>query len=50
MLGTVIEDQFLGRVRANWPLGAALAVLLIAAVGLALVPRLALRREDPWER
>jgi spermidine/putrescine transport system permease protein len=50
MIGTVIEDQFLGRVRPNWPLGSALALLLVGAVALALLPRLALRREDPWAR
>jgi spermidine/putrescine transport system permease protein len=44
MLGTLIEDQFLGRVRPNWPFGAALAVLLLAAALASLAPRLFARR------
>jgi spermidine/putrescine transport system permease protein len=48
MLGTLIEDQFLGKVRPNWPFGAALAVLLMAAVGVAMLPRLRHAKESPW--
>ncbi|MBI2921611.1 MAG: ABC transporter permease [Planctomycetes bacterium] len=48
MLGTLIEDQFLGKVRPNWPFGAALAVLLMLAVGAALVPRLRGGKDAPW--
>lgn len=32
VLGMLIEDQFLGRIRSNWPLGAALTVVLTLVI------------------
>jgi len=46
MLGTLIEDQFLGKVRPNWPFGAALSVLLLAAAALSLLARRAPAEES----
>lgn len=42
VLGTLIEEQFFGKIQSNWPYGAALTLLLMIAV---LVPLLFSRKE-----